>query len=90
MLQHADVAFFAGLIDMDQRITAMTMQLQVSQRIAHGARSFSFPQMAVLEHSACLWAPQRPHVWQTHITCAEQGNGVCQKSSTPTEVVMGA
>ncbi|CAL8469775.1 g9317 [Coccomyxa elongata] len=34
VLQHADVAFFFGMIDMQQRIDAMTMQLQISQLIA--------------------------------------------------------
>ncbi|BDA47762.1 probable serine carboxypeptidase CPVL [Coccomyxa sp. Obi] len=34
VLQHADVAFFFGMIDMQQRIEAMTMQLHISQLIA--------------------------------------------------------
>lgn len=38
VLQHADVAFFFGMIDMQQRIDAMTMQLQISQLIADGAQ----------------------------------------------------
>ena len=39
VLQHADVAFFFGMIDTQQRIDAMTMQLQISQLIADGAQS---------------------------------------------------
>ncbi len=38
VLQHADVAFFFGMIDMQQRIDAMAMQLQISQLIADGAQ----------------------------------------------------
>ncbi|KAK9907324.1 hypothetical protein WJX75_001489 [Coccomyxa subellipsoidea] len=34
VLQHADVAFFFGMIDTQQRIDAMTMQLLISQLIA--------------------------------------------------------
>ncbi len=36
VLQHADVAFFFGMIDTQQRIDAMTMQLLISQLIADG------------------------------------------------------
>lgn len=36
VLQHADVAFFFGIIDTQQRIEAMTMQLLVAQLIAEG------------------------------------------------------
>jgi hypothetical protein len=39
VLQHADVAFFFGMIDTQQRIDAMTMQLLISQLIADGANT---------------------------------------------------
>jgi hypothetical protein len=36
VLQHADVAFFLGIIDTQQRIKAMGMQLLAAQLIAEG------------------------------------------------------
>lgn len=65
MLQHADVAFFSGLIDMDQRITAMTMQLQVSQLIAYGAAcpcaaGLIVLSIVLLQHSSSLVQSQTP------------------------------
>lgn len=43
VLQHADVAFFFGMIDKQQRIDAMTMQLLISQLIADGTCYKSTP-----------------------------------------------
>ncbi len=50
VLQHADVAFFFGIIDKQQRIVAMSMQLLVAQLIADGQDP---PHTSHFENTVC-------------------------------------
>ena len=65
MLQHADVAYFFGMIDTEQRITAMTQQLAVAQLVADGVRRASSDACSLHLHRHV------PHGW---------GNSACTPS----------